>query len=187
MISAQKDTCGDLDFQSSRNSAIEIIDTIVEKAEGVFLWVVTNELVCQIRKNSDVKVLRRLVRKLPLVLEAYFHTLIYDRIPKHASNLSETASVLKLALIMHDKVSEFECQRAGRTLEVVVSGMELLRPKSICNYWLLQMVYLDEGRTRTDLTPTVYSTLEAVQMVTETRMWLAETCKDLLVLNPRGE
>lgn len=157
-------------FRQKTAQVENLMHDIIRAAEGVFLWLelMTEELVSAIRKNGDIDRLRRVFEEFPPDLNSYFSTLIYQRIHKGESNVSDTASALKLAMVI---------RRNGldRTFD---------NSRSVVNFWLLQNGDLAEGMSWHvfDLEP--YSTLDCERMVETTRRFLSQTCRDLLVIVP---
>lgn len=85
-------------FYHTHDDAHSLIQSITDKADGVFLWVkLVMEAVCRhIAMCCPIAVLRNYVEKFPDGLEEYFRTMIFKRI--HGSVISETAMALKIAL-----------------------------------------------------------------------------------------
>lgn len=113
-----------------------------------------NELISAVRKNSDIDGLRRVFTNFPPDLNAYFTALIYERIPRSKSNISDTASALKLAMVIHA-----DARRPN----------SYGYPRSVVNFWLLQNGDLIEGMPWYDMDVRPYSTVECEHMVETTK------------------
>lgn len=164
----------DLGLQEGSEGLDELVKSIVDTAEGVFLWteLAINDLAGQIRKGSDLKKLRQTLKDFPPDLDAYFGKLIYERIPKFGSNESDTASALKLAMVSRNRLKQ--------------RHMPLNFHKSLINFWLLKTGNLAEGMSWKDIGSRTYSELEDARMSKATIRYLSETCRDLLVVRSQA-
>lgn len=157
------------DFQEKTAQVERLMHDIIHAAEGVFLWLelMANELVRAICKNSNLKGLRRVFEESPPDLNAYLTTQIYQRIPKGKSNVSGTASALKLAMVIH---------RNDERPSVFFDN-----PQSVVNFWLLQNGYLTEEMSWYNMGVRLFSMPEREQMAQATKRFLSESCRDLVV------
>lgn len=159
-----------LEFGERIAQSEQLMGDIIQAAEGVFLWLelMVNELINAVRKNSDIDALRRVFEEFPPDLNAYLTALIY-RIPKGRSNISDTASALKLAMVTHTD-ARYPYDFASR--------------RCVVNFWLLQNKMLTEEIAWYDFDERPYSAPDCEKMVGMTRQFLFETCRDLLVIVP---
>lgn len=165
-----------LEFQASGQTerAAEFVKSIAWAANGVFLWVelVVKALASELRKGTcnDFGDLETVLDEFPIGLDEYFHDLIFNRITKTRRNVPDTAAALMLAL----KVAEFSSD-----LHVTYG---LYGPLSFLNFWLLSRGYLGPDISWTSFEDMWYTAEDAERMVRQTRNFIEETCKDLLVV-----
>jgi hypothetical protein len=81
-----------------------LLNLIVDRADGVFLWVelVVRAVVVELKKGRRLSRVHSIVQDLPSELVDYFAMLIYGRIEKTSGNISDTASVLILAVQLEE-------------------------------------------------------------------------------------
>lgn len=159
------------DFQQSTVPAQKLIQRTVRAAEGVFLWLelVTKALECELNKGGPFQVVDQVVTNFPVNLNDYFQKLIYERIPRSGKNILDTAAVLELAWLIAKNPK-------GR----------VIHPKNFVNIWLLLSGRLERGVSWSCNMDLLDSQTNIQRMLEETEVFLAETCKDLLVI-PRED
>ena len=144
----------------------EIAKALTDRAYGVFLWVelMLREMEVEIRKRRGLQNLRNILEDFPLGLDEYFAKFVYERISKASGNISDTASVLKLASLLHEA--------KGSMWTASFIPFWLLSNGAYCsstNYPTSETAKLGEGDVET--------------MLSQTRAFLHESCNDLLVLS----
>lgn len=171
---ASNDICSDFQACVQGTRATEFITKVAIAAEGVFLWteLVVKALSSEIRKGCGFTQLERMLGDFPLGLDEYFHSLVFDRINKTRQNILDTSTALMLAL----KIEE-HYERHNRHMPY---------PKSFLNFWLLKSGRLKRGFSWTDHGDKWYAPEDVKQMVVQTRDFLEETCKGLLVVVATG-
>lgn len=111
-------------------------------------------------------------------LDDYFSSFILKRIAQTKGNVSDTASALKLALrlVMNQKTT--------RAAGACPTALQASKQCSFLNYWLLSRGALgDEMRVAPEDTEPIDQE-QADRMVEQTRAFLEQSCKDLLVVGP---
>ena len=85
--------------------AHNLVRTITERADGVFLWValIMDALCRHLTMGCPVQVLRSYIDIFPNKLEEYFRTMIFKRI--HETLISETAMALWIVLLDNSSLS----------------------------------------------------------------------------------
>lgn len=172
-VSAEKDSGYCDEFRGKSLKATRFIDSIVQVAEGVFLWIelVLKALCSELRKGSNFETLQGCLSEIPLDMDHYFQRLILDRVTRTRRNQSDTAAAFKLAL-------QIQNSREIPPLENV--------SHSFLDFWLLLNRYLEPGFSWEDNPTYDWHSLEDIErMVGQTRRFLEEACKDLLVVVDR--
>jgi NACHT domain. len=99
------------DFRATDPQASEeLINTIISKSDGVFLWVslVVRTLIAQINNGDTLSMLKETVNRLPKRLENLFES-IRDRVcSKYRENLSRYFQLLKAARLLGLDITAFE-------------------------------------------------------------------------------
>lgn len=169
---ADNEICAEISRGSSETGYF--IADIARTAEGVFLWteLVVKALSVELRKGRDLGQLKQTLLAFPAGLDEYFHQLILGRITKTGQNTIDTAAVIKLAI----EVAK------GDTPERKI----LPEPHSFLNFWLLMNGFLQHGFSWTDHKDIWYTPEDAKKMMKQTKGFLEETCKDLLVMTRKG-
>ncbi|KAM0722850.1 hypothetical protein Q7P37_001048 [Cladosporium fusiforme] len=154
---------------SARKEMNEVIRTLVHRASGVFLWVelVLRAMQVEIKKCRGVQRLQTILDDHPLGLDEYFAKFIYGRITATSGNVSDTASVLKLALLLHSAGGLI-----GDDREISFIPFWLLS----CGKLSLPIVFPSSYTPRLDAA-------EVGAMLQQTRAFLHQSCNDLLVLS----
>jgi hypothetical protein len=149
--------------------AKRLVYDVANAAKGVFLWVelVVNALCSEIRKGCSVDQLRLAISEFPTDLDDYFQKLIVGRIGTTRPNVLKTAAALKLAMVL-------------RYHEVGHPNIPM--SDDYLNFWLLSVGQLKSGFSWTDQLDPQYSAFDAEKKVRQTKAFLEETCKDLLVI-----
>lgn len=179
-------------FQEQVAAADELIENIVDTAEGVFLWVelAMRVLVPEIRKGSDTARLISILQTFPPTLDGFFRELIYERIPVSGPNVLDTASALRLAVVLQTSslprttsVSDRVPDSQGRnSVPYHLSPYSNTLPKSVVNFWLLAKAFLKENMSWRHQEQTLISKCAADEMVFQVKRFLTEACRDLLVV-----
>lgn len=154
-------------FRKRDITARWLIHKVAHAAEGVFLWVelVTKALCSEVRKNRTIEELGQIIAEFPTGLDQYFHDLIFGRIGRSQRNLVDTAAVLKLAM------------------KISLDDRDLPCPQSFWNFWLLKQRHIEAGFSWNEHDHRWLPLQETEEMMRQTRSYLEETCKDLLVLH----
>lgn len=148
----------------------ELADFVVNKAQGVFLWLelVTRALAVEIKKDRDLRRLYQITESLPSDLEQYFMELICQRIDRSNGNVSDTASALKLASMLHDT------NRADQ---------EPFEDRyTFIDFWLLSRGALTALMTFPEASTARFCARQIAIMLHQTRSFLEQSCKDLLIV-----
>ncbi|KAM0713969.1 hypothetical protein Q7P37_010932 [Cladosporium fusiforme] len=144
------------------------------RAEGVFLWtkLVACDLQNQIRKGKSLEDLNETLESTPRELIPYIQRYIYDRIHKSSGNECDTASALKLALLL------------SQSPENRLRGRSNLSPMAI-HYWLLRRGSLASGKLEpSEFKTDRYTHEEERHRLEQVKSFLAETTGDLMILRP---
>jgi hypothetical protein len=153
-------------FRDATRDAKQLVADVALAAEGVFLWVelVVNALCSEIRSGCHIEQLHLTIADFPSDLDDYLQRLVFGRIGTTRPNVPKTASALKLAMLLqiHEK---------------------LPLANDYLNFWLLSTGHLKLGFSWTDHVNTRYSAVDAEQKIRQTKAFLEETCKDLLVIH----
>ena len=140
---------------------VALINDIVSRAEGVFLWVylVLKSVLNGIAELEDIAFLRQRVQTFPADLDEFFRTILSraDEVYR-----VQTHQALKLAV---SYASE------GGPAEKISSWVD---------FWLLKQNLLAETTFPYKLSILQLSSAQLVTMVEETRLFLSAACKDLL-------
>jgi hypothetical protein len=163
------------DFREGALPAKQLTYDIAGAANGVFLWVelVVNALCSEIRTGCSVDQLRLTISEFPTDLDDYFQHLIFNRIGTTRQNVTKTAAALKLAMIIHSHKVK---------VDKVRPGCDVPMADDYLNFWLLSVGQLKPGFSWTDPSDPRYSALDARKKLSQTKAFLEETCKDLLVI-----
>lgn len=147
----------------------ELVKLVVDRADGVFLWVelVVRAINVELKKDRGVSRVSTIVQEFPSELEEYFTTLIYERIENSSGNISDTASVLSLAL--HRKQLEHE-------------ALLLMDFGSFIDYWLLSRGATDYALECPSAETPKYDRVQVDVMLEQTRKFLELTTRDFIVL-----
>jgi hypothetical protein len=188
----------------------DLIDEIVTKAEGVFLWVVlvVRSIISGLSEGDDAQFLRHRVQSFPPDLEQYFETMIFARVDQ--AYQQQTHQALKLAWLLtqsrdskdpdnpddsdgsvHPVHSEeygvVWTDYADYSYEVVwTDQINLKGISNLVDYWLISRN--PSGLVGADF---AYNCAREVVsfdkwdgMAKDTRMFLSRATKDLLTLAP---
>lgn len=149
--------------------ARDLVQLIVRRADGVFLWVelVTRAVNVELKKGRGLSRVLSIVNDLPSELDDYFTTLIYKRIDKTSGNISDTASVLSLAIQMEKRVIDLEPSTHRH---------------AFIDFWLLSRGALDPLMDCPNIDAPSFEKLRIDVMLEQTRSFLELASKDLLVL-----
>jgi hypothetical protein len=148
---------------SNDSFAIELISGIVEKAQGVFLWVflVVRSLLEGFEEGDSVHIMRQRLHDFPADLEDYFRHMLsrVSRSYKH-----HTTKALSLA---------------SKTL--TKNGSHQIRDSnSFLSFWLLSQGHLDKPQFAYDYQPHYVTLLQLQDMSETTKRYLNACCKDFL-------
>lgn len=163
LMQAARDQTQYLD--SPRHDIHTLADFVVHKAQGVFLWLelVTRALVIEIKNDRGMQRTYEIVTSLPSDLEEYFLELICQRIDRSSGNISDTASALKLASILHrSDGDDFDC--------------------TFIDFWLLSRGALTALMTFPHPDTAWLDARQIAVMLQQTRSFLEQSCKDLLII-----
>jgi hypothetical protein len=160
-----------------------LIDEIVTKAEGVFLWVVlvVRSIISGLSEGDDAQFLRHRVQSFPPDLEQYFETMIFARVDQ--AYQQQTHQALKLAWLLTQSCDSKDPDNPddpdGHTANL----------KSISNlvdYWLISQN--PSGLVGADFAYNCAGELVSLNkwkgMAKDTKMFLSRATKDLLTLAP---
>lgn len=177
LIEADPDNDLCAEFRDKTTVTRSFVSQVVQCAEGVFLWniLVVEELCGAIRSGCNLSQLKRMLSEFPVGLDKYFEQFITDRIAKTPRNNVNTAATLRLALA----IAEYTSRDGRGELEPC--------PDSFLNFWLLRGGHLKPGFSWKDHDGRWYSPEDVRRMVAETRSFLEESCKDLLVMFDKRE
>jgi hypothetical protein len=147
----------------------ELVSLIVVRADGVFLWVelVVRAVNVELKKGRGMSRVSSIMNDLPSELDDYFTMLIYERIDKTSGNISDTASVLSLAIQREEQ----------RDL-----GRGYLQRYEFIDFWLLSRGALDIVTELPNTETPKYDQRQISVMLEQTRSFLEVASKDLLVL-----
>ena len=151
-------------FSDQSPKALDLIEEISFRAEGVFMWtyLVLSSMRERLLAGQDLAHLWSCLDEFPGELEKYLRELVYDRISPtwRQGRLSKTACALKLATLP----SEYGFRPAlGYWLALVCSDFDIRQTNF---YKQLQVQFVDEQKS--------------VKMFTETKGILQQACKDIL-------
>lgn len=148
-----------------------IIRSLVSRADGVFLWLelVLRAMVVEIKKCRGVHRLRSIMHEHPSNLDEYFAKLIYNRIPVTRNNVSDTASALKLAMMIH---------QAGDSAPANINS-------SFLPFWLLSCDALHTTVAYPSSDATDLDEDDIAIMLKQTKGFLSQSCNDLLLLSDK--
>lgn len=157
------------DFHDGTLPAKRLINDVADAANGVFLWVelVVNTLCSEIRTGSSIEQLCLSTSQFPTDLDDYFQKLIVGRIGTTRPNVPKTAAALKLAMVL--KYHQ-------------VGDPYIPMPDDYLNFWLLSVGQLKSGFSWTDQIDPRWSAFDTEKKFRQTKAFLEETCKDLLVI-----
>jgi hypothetical protein len=147
----------------------KLVDLVVRRAHGVFLWVelVVRAVKIELKKDRGLTRVYSIVEDLPSELDDYFTTLIYNRIDKTSGNISDTASVLSLAIQMRER-------------DIYLEGST--HDHAFIDFWLLSRGALDPLMYCPDIDAPKFARRQVDVMLEQTRSFLELASKDLLVL-----
>jgi hypothetical protein len=161
----------------------DLIDEIVTKAEGVFLWVVlvVRSIISGLSEGDDAQFLRHRVQSFPPDLEQYFETMIFARVDQ--AYQQQTHQALKLAWLLTQSRDSKDLDNPDD------SDDQTANLKSISNlvdYWLISQN--PSGLVGADFAYNCAQELVSLDkwegMAKDTRMFLSRATKDLLTLAP---
>lgn len=139
---------------------------MAHKAGGVFLWLVTatRAVVVELKKDRGSTNINQILEDMPYDLEEYFTELVCSRVNRSRSNVSDTASAFKLAMLLHGE------------------SMYMLEQSSFVNFWLLSRGALDSAMKfpAQDTAPLEPGRIAVI--LRQTRSFLEQSCKDMLVV-----
>jgi hypothetical protein len=166
------------DFHDGTLPAKRLINDVADAANGVFLWVelVVNALCSEIRTGCSVDQLHLAISEFPTDLDDYFQNLIFGRIGTTRPNVTKTAAALKLAMITH-----------SQKVKMDEAGFDIPMSHDYLNFWLLSVGQLKPGFSWTDQSDPRYSAFDTDNKLRQTKAFLEETCKDLLVIHSYGQ
>lgn len=143
-------------FRDHTSAAQDLIRRIVFMAEGVFLWtdLVVKRLSSELRKGRDLDALYRTLAEFPGDLEAYYHELVWKRIPNSEQDRKDTARMLSLAVRLQ-----------GRGVSFMVYHI------------------LNRGLTGEHVVPRWYTREEAMDLLQDMSTFLTESCGDTLTIS----
>lgn len=143
-------------FRDYTSDAQDLVRQIVVMAEGVFLWtdLVVKRLSSEIRKGRDLDALYRTLAEFPGDLEAYYHELVWKRIPNSEQDRKDTARMLSLAVRLK-----------GRGVSFMVYRM------------------LSRSLTEENAFPRWYTREEAMDLLQDMSTFLTESCGDTLTIS----
>jgi hypothetical protein len=167
---AEADLCSD--FHDGTLPATRLIYDVASAANGVFLWVelVVNALCSEVRTGCSIEQLRLSISHFPTDLDDYFQKLIFGRIGTTRPNVPKTAAALKLAMVL-------------KSHEVELYKGDIPMADDYLNFWLLSVGQLKPGFSWTDQLGSRYSAFDAEKKLRQTKAFLEEMCKDLLVIH----
>jgi hypothetical protein len=143
---------------------LDLVDAIVNKAEGVFLWVylVVKSIASGLAEGDPTSMLRHRVDQCPSDLGEYFESIL-ERVDKVYK--IQTFQALKLA-----------CLHVEHEWSMQLS--------SWIDFWFLSqdMFGLRDERFSDNIEPQLISESRMIQMLNETRAFISASCKDLLHL-----
>lgn len=170
---AENDVCEEFRNSDEESKAARFAADVASASEGVFLWteLVVKALTSELCKGGGFGRLEKTLLDFPVGLDEYFQELIFNRITKTRQNSSDTAAALMLAL----KIAE----------DPVHAVRRIPYPDSFINFWLLRSGYLKLGFSWIDHEDKWMFPEDARRMVRQTRDFLEETCKELLLLVER--
>jgi hypothetical protein len=157
----------------------KLVDLVVHRAGGVFLWVelVVRAVKIELKKDRGLMRVYSIVEDLPSELDEYFTTLIYDRIEKTSGNVSDTASVLSLAI-------QIKKQPEARHLPPF--WIHAIQRLAFIDFWLLSRGALDSLMDCPNIDAPKFDEGQVDVMREQTRSFLELASKDLLVLKGGG-
>ncbi|KAF7191943.1 Vegetative incompatibility protein HET-E-1 [Pseudocercospora fuligena] len=150
---------------------LKLIDDIVEKAEGVFLWIflVVQDVRRGIAEDDAISMLRHRVQAFPPDLNKFFKELIYDRVDR--AYAQQTSQALLLAMLCAE-------EKPNTKLADTICFLD---------YWLIVRSPTGFADSQFpfewDPLPEEMSPPQISRCADETRRFLSSACKDLLVLD----
>jgi hypothetical protein len=150
---------GSCESKSDHTDAHRLVHSIINKANGVFLWaaLVMEAVGRHVALGCPVPVLNTYVKKLPTGLEEYFQSMVFKRI--HQSMLSETAMALSIALLPRSPLSHFVL---------------------LCNYMDTGLSWLTDPEFVSNLPCTTTTSDELAVTIRKTLTFLRGCCRDIL-------
>jgi hypothetical protein len=169
---AEAELCSD--FHDGTLPAKQLIYDVANAANGVFLWVelVVNALCSEIRTGCSIEHLSLAIDDFPADLDDYFRKLIFGRIGTTRPNVPKTAAALKLAMVLKSHKVETSHTPFGAPM-----------PDDYLNFWLLSVGQLKPGFSWADQLDPQHLALNTENKFRQTKAFLEETCKDLLVIH----
>jgi hypothetical protein len=176
-----------------------LIEEVVTRAEGVFLWVVlvVRSILSGLAEGDDARFLRHRVQSFPPDLEQYFEVMVFARVDQ--AYQQQTHQALKLAWLLTQSRGSNNT-RDDLELTWRISQCHSSNPddddqatdlKSISNlvdYWLISQnpSGLVGGDFAYNRVQEVVSSDKWQKMAKDTKMFLSKATKDLLTLAPNG-
>ncbi|KAM0715534.1 hypothetical protein Q7P37_009032 [Cladosporium fusiforme] len=172
LASAESDHDLCTEFRGKTAEAVLFVNEVVRAAEGVFLWIelVLKDLCSGLKKGHDFEKLREALQEFPVGLDGYFKQLIFERVTKTRQNNYDTAAVLKLAIAI------------ASAQDPTYHQNNFPDGNSFLNFWLLKSGHLVPGFSWKDHANRWYTPDDVQLMVAQTKSFLEESCKDLLVM-----
>ena len=159
--------------------AKELVQSLVDKADGVFFWLslVLDTLCVRLLDGHSLQQLQRFVREFPPKLEDYFEKLVYERIAEtyRSATFSETAMALRIAL-MGKSADDVDIYRGY----IIGGNMHFL------HFWVLRESILNEGDITVDPHFGTHAKFrkftedELQTMLEDTNKYIVSCCKDFL-------
>lgn len=148
---------------SNDSFAVELISGIVEKAQGVFLWVflVVRSLLEGFEEGDSVHIMRQRLHDFPADLEDYFRHML-SRVSRNYRH--HTTKALSLASKMLTKNGSHQIRDSN----------------SFLSFWLLSQGHLDKPQFAYDYQPHYVTVKQLQDMAETTKRYLNACCKDFL-------
>ena len=159
--------------------AKELVQNLVDKADGVFFWLslVLDTLCLRLLDGHSLRQLQRFIREFPPKLEDYFEKLVYERIAEtyRSATFSETAMALRIALMGKSADDACKNRRYG-----IKENMHFL------HFWVLRESILNAGDITVDPHFGTHARLrnftkdKLQTMLEDTNKYIVSCCKDFL-------
>lgn len=159
---------GNSNVENDSRALRDLVCEVTHKSEGVFLWtsLVIETLASQIRMGKEFESLFSTLQHFPKDLEAYYKTMIWERVPGVKNSKKDTASALFLAINLEELLEP-----------------RVLRVLSVIPYFLLSQDKLGPDMSVTPCVPRWRTRQDGVMMLQKTELYLAETCGDVLTIS----